>query len=607
MVAPVGSWRRSLVLGIAVPLAIAASARADLLVGDLNGDGVVDAADEALLTGLYRTVAGDPGWEPAGDLNGDGRIDPLDLGLFGTGFGSSGGDLDTIPPGLLVTLNDVPDDMNDLVVVPPDGFQITLELDSAGGSVIDTSSLSVTSDQAMGVQPAGSELGSLFTVTPTRAVWEVPAGTDLARTSHYLTVSVRDAAGNQASDVYGYAVRDFPIAGAPLENLQTLFLDFDQDRSLGAELDFLEDLRQYGLSSSTDPAGETQMRDRLVSEVIARAHPFYGRNPDGSPGTDPARVVFHATLPGVSHSRLCVGGESSQGGAFLGSSPLDVNNLDESSDHCAFGSFYGVFPQAIDNLWGTNAEYQGTFGPLDPDLGGTPVGEHALDPIVLAPGFDPATGSAAEQARWSEIENAVDAFAQVVATAVAHETGHLLGLVAHGATPDGLFGGTSGANQDHNVTAAGGTPAGNWLMNAGGTFGFEEITGRGGFSPPEFRPLNHAYLRDRVILDASVTGLFPAPTFTAVIPSCFVYQGASQPLTFQGTNFLDTPGVDLLPQGSPASIPVGGVTFVDPQTLTATVFQGIVTPDLYDVVLRNPDGQEVVLEDGLEVRTTPCP
>lgn len=586
-----------LVAGLLVP----ASGATQLLTGDLNGDGEVDAADAALLPAWYGAAPGDPTFEPAADLNGDGRIDFLDLGLFGAGFGATGGPVDTTPPTLFVTLNDVPDDMNDLLVVPPERFQVTLALDSAGGSALDTASLSVTSDQAAGIHPAGAELAGEFTVTPTRAAWELPAGSNLPRTSHFLTVSVRDLAGNLASRVYGFAVRDF-AAGAPLENLQTVFLDFDQNRSLTTAVDFLEDLREYGLSAAAAPTIETQMRDRLVAEIVSRAHPFFGVNPDGTPGPDAANLVFQATLPGVPHSRLCVGGQSSLGGSFLGSSTLDVNNLNETSDECALGSVFGVFPQAIDNLWGANAGFQATFGPLDPDAGGTPVGLHPLDATVLAPGFDPAGAPSAQLARWSAIESAVDTFAQIVATAVAHETGHLLGLVAHGPAPGGLWGGSTGGNKDHNVTPGGTTPAPNWLMNSGGSFTFEEITARGGVPLPVFRPLNWAYLRDRVVLDASVTGLFPAPTLTSVQPASFSFAGAgSQLVTFQGTNFLATPSIELLTEGDPTPNPVLSVAFVNSQTVTGIVFSFLAPPALYDVRLRNPDGQEVILVGGLEI------
>jgi len=587
-----------------VLLAAPGAASAALLTGDLTGDGSVDAEDEPWLKAAYGRISADPAFEAATDLNGDGAVDHRDLGLFGGSFGTSGGEVDVTPPSVFLTLNDIPDDMNDLLVVPPERFQITLVLDSAGGSVIDTASLSVSSDQDIGTYAAGIDLGPLFQVTPRRAVWEIPAGSDLARTTHNLLASIADAAGNVADVSYGFAVRDFAY-GPPLDNLQTIFLDFGQDRSLGPEIDFLEDLRTFGLSSSTAPAIEMLMRDWLVGEIVARVHPYYGRHSDASPGPDAANVVFVDTPPSGTHSRLCVGGQSSLGGSYLGAATMDVNNLDESQDECGGSAVFGIFPQALDNLWGGDAEFQASFDPLMASRGGTPVGEDPLDPVVTAPGFDPGSATAEELLRWEAIENAVDAFAQAIASVVAHESSHLLGLVAHGPTPAGLYGGTSGSSADHNVTPSGASPTENFLMNAGSTFSFDEMTGRNGSPLPAFRALNWAYLRDRVALNTHVTGLFPAPTLSSVTPNpASVPQGQQTVVvTLHGTEFLETPlVVQLITEGDPTPNNLLNVTFVDSETVTGVVNEFLVQPALYDVHLINADGQEVTLVDGLEVR-----
>ncbi len=60
-----------------VDLTISAS-----LVGDLNGDGVIDAADLLLLASSWATEVGDPGFDARCDLNGDGSIDAIDLLRF---------------------------------------------------------------------------------------------------------------------------------------------------------------------------------------------------------------------------------------------------------------------------------------------------------------------------------------------------------------------------------------------------------------------------------------------------------------------------------------------------------------------------------------------
>jgi hypothetical protein len=514
--------------------------------------------------------------------------------------------VDTTPPGLLITLNDIPDDMNDLLVVPPDGFQITLHLDSQGGSAIDLSSLSVASSRDIGALPAGTELAGLFSLTPTRAVWTVPAGSDLERTSHYLTVSIGDLAANSAGDVYGYAVRDFPF-GQPMGNPQTLYLDFDGNQGAGS---FTEDLREYGLSSDATPdaqALEPEMRALLVTEIVERVRPYYGIAADGTPGADAVNLGVTASDPGAPRTRLCVGGGSYAGGSVLGLAFMDVHNTDENSDDCSGSN--GVFPQAIDNLWGGDADYQAAFQALDTDLGGVPVGEDPLDPVVLAPGFDPGTAAPQELARMAEILNGVDAFSQVVASAVAHESGHTFGLVAHGPTPGGLFGGSSGPRTDHNETAGGGTPSQNFLMNAGGSFTFGEMSGRG--EPlPVFRPLAWAYLRDRVVLDEDVTGLFDPPEITSVSPNPAIYPDCCTAVmvTIFGSNFLapELPFVSFPIEGSTA-----GELF-NPVVLDAGLpterIEGLISPfdmaleGFYDVTVLGSDGQIVTLPNALEVR-----
>lgn len=581
-------------------------AAAIMLPGDLNGDGSVSLVDEGLLSGFYGTEAGDAGFSPAADLNDDSFVDVCDLAIFGQTAGLSGGDVDTTPPTLAVTLNDIPDGMNDVLVVPPDSFEITLSY-SDSESVVDVGSLVVTSDRDLGPYAAGSDLGGEFVATQGRATWIVPAGSELERTTHFLTASISDLAGNATAAVpYGFAVRDHPVSGAPLENLQTVFLDFDQDRSLTNEIDFLEDLRFYHLSSTADLEIEAVMRSWVISEILERVHPFFGRNPDGSAGADSANIVFTDSDPGGLRSRLCVGGQSTQGPQFLGSAILDMNNANEAQDDCLFGAFYGVFPQAMDDLWSGDPGYQSAFWPLHPSFGGTPVGEHALDAAVLTPGFDPSTAPTAQQDRWSDIADATDAFAQIVATVIAHETSHMLGLVAHGDAPGGLFGGDTGTPEmDHNVSLAGTTPQQNYLMNTGGSFGFDEISGRNGVAPPAFRAMNWAYLKNRLVLDPSLTGLYSPPTLTAVGPtSTVVYGGSSESVlvVFQGTGFRATPTFELTIDGNPPAAAVLSEVLLTGNYATGYISPFLVPPGLYDVHVRNPDGQVATLADALLVQ-----
>lgn len=600
--APTRRPRGIALLLAASSLVLGAGPVSAVLPGDLNGDGSVDTADEPHLGDAFGT--GDADFDAAADLDGDGEITVGDLALFGVAFGQQGGEVDTTPPDLHVTLNDVPDDMNDLLVVPPEGFVVTILADSAGGSVVDPGSLQVTASEAFGALPPGSDLAPQFTTSPRRLAWEVPAGTDLARTSHYLTVSLRDAAGNLAQQTYGFAVRDFPF-GPPMANAQVVFLDFDQDRSGGPEVDFIEDMRELGLSSAAAPDLETTTRDELVETIVLRAQRAYGHEPDGTPGADPVNVAFVSSAPAGTHARICVGGQSSTGGAYLGAVSLDVHNVNETQVSC--GPSQGVFPSAIAVLWGDDAAFQTVFDALDPDRGGTPFGQNPLDPILAAPDFDLALATSEERARLSEVLGAMDAFSRVVANAIAHEAGHGFGLTAPGPAPAGLFGGEAGGGLDHNVTPGGQTPGENHLMNPGASFSFESFAGRGGFPLPTFRPLNAAYLRDRIVISPNVTGLFPPPVVSAVSPDPAVYPGpyTGMQITVHGADFFATTGpplVQLITQGDPTPNRVQNVQVLDADTLVGSINPLSVPPALYDVRVTNPDGQGTVLVDGLLVQ-----
>jgi hypothetical protein len=502
-------------------------------------------------------------------------------------------------PQLLVSLNDIPDDMNDLLIAPPDGFQITIGLTGGEGG-IDPASLVVTSSQDMGPHPAGTNLAPEFQVSPSRALWEVPVGFDLARTTHHLDVEVADRAGNPRSQRFSFAVRDFAM-GPPLANTQSVFVDFGADRSLGPEVDFVEDLREFGLSSPGSPDLESIMVFLSVRRILEKLNQLYGRNPDGSEADDSANVIFSARAPEEPHHRICVGGESPEGPGYLGAASFDENNLVESIDECALAPRFGVFPHAIDDLWGNDPDYEATFGPLDPDLGGTPVGELPGDRALFSPGLDPTTASPQQNARRADIVAAFEAFTWVVATATAHEVGHTLGITAEGAPPDGHFGDA----QNHNRTATGAAPHGNHIMNEGGTFAFAEVAAFPRAGVPSFRPFNWAYLRDRIAPDPHVTALYPAPALHAVVPNTVSLAGPLPTLTFRGHGFIaggDPPVIELVREGDPTPDPVFAVDVIDGQTATGALNASFVSPGVYDVRFVNPDGQTVTLAAGLEVR-----
>jgi hypothetical protein len=51
------------------------------LSGDVNGDGVVDCKDVAIILASYGKMKGQSGFDPRADINGDGVVNRLDLSI----------------------------------------------------------------------------------------------------------------------------------------------------------------------------------------------------------------------------------------------------------------------------------------------------------------------------------------------------------------------------------------------------------------------------------------------------------------------------------------------------------------------------------------------
>ena len=221
-----------------------------------------------------------------------------------------------------------------------------------------------------------------------------------------------------------------------------------------------------------------------------------------------------------------------------------------------------------------------------------------MDATLLAPGFDPGTASPEGLARYELVQTAIQAFADVLGSIVAHEAGHALGLVPAGAPGGGLFGGTIGAQLNHAVTPAGADPAENFLMNSGYTFTFDRLAGLNGNPLPYFRPIDYAYLRDRVVIDSAVTLLAFPPVATSVTPSTINPSGYTQ-IFVNGTGFLPTPVIRLI--NASYTYNVTGETLVSSSQVKGWVNYGQILPGVYDVELKNPDGQISVLPAALTV------
>ncbi|MFQ5458584.1 MAG: dockerin type I domain-containing protein, partial [Myxococcota bacterium] len=594
-------WVAPLVAGLCLLAGLCAAATAaGGVLGDLDGDGDIDATDLAWILMVYDTGQGAPAYDGGGDLNADGVINFQDLALLGGAAGQTPSPVG--PATVFFTADNIPDDFNDLLVLPPDGFTLDYTITNpAGAPLIDTGTLNVTADRDAGPLTAGTNLGPLFTAGPSAGSWQVDASHAFPARNVDFAFQVANLAGALVQQPsYQVAVRDWKIP-VPIGAGQTVFLDLAQDRDLIGGVDFEEDLREFGLGSLAAPLLSATARDLAIARILAAIRAYHGQNSDGSPGPDAVTVAFTETSV-AGATRICVGGEDPLGGTAFGFTPFDLNNAQTGADTCFPGSPFGVFPREF-LFFSGNLNFQAVFDPLRPAAGGVPVGADPLDAIVLATGFDPQTALPAELARWNLIDQALTTFANFVATIAAHETGHTLGLTANGAVPGGL----SGDGLFHNLTSAGGTPATNWIMNAGSSFTYEEIVGAAGESLPRFRPLSDAYLRNRLELNGNVTGFFTPPVLTSVtcvdgalLPIPCTYTAGSLDILIAGSGFFGTPTVLLLQAGFPARL-VQNVTVLDPNTVRGTLFEFQVGTGTFDVQVTNPDDQVEVLPASLTV------
>jgi hypothetical protein len=205
-------------------------------------------------------------------------------------------------------------------------------------------------------------------------------------------------------------------------------------------------------------------------------------------------VLFRPTSdPGALTTRICVGGSDPTRSDSVGHVRFDLRNQDKFSDECGDEPAAGIFPAELE-IYRDAPLFRDVLGPFLKSLGGTPIGEQPRDLALVSDEITAETG------RRAQIDRAIAVFGDVLGSIMAHEAGHALGLVAEGRPGVGLFGGSEGDLYAHNLDVFGDPPEDKWLMNPGRSFTFEELAGEGESGPLRFRPLNYAYLRDRVVV-----------------------------------------------------------------------------------------------------------
>ncbi|MBN1419370.1 MAG: hypothetical protein JXP34_11370 [Planctomycetes bacterium] len=451
-------------------------------------------------------------------------------------------DLNLIPPEIeRLTVNGIPAEMNGSIpclgtdgvehafrlALPPHGFTIDIDYTiQPGGSAIDPSTLRVSVDCPLGGGPiagglaAGSELAERFSAAAREAHWEVPESLSLPPGTHTLRASIGDLLGNRSAEAA--LTVDIATASAvlrPFDTVDRWYLDFRRDNfSISATpsgddvivdarygangtADFLEDLAVVGLRATSERADAAGASDRVTAwvqdEIATALGGHFGEIEEGGEITPQVGIRFSVASPYEAQSRIAIGGDDVVPGYTIGRAYYDYRNgARESNTAPDLGIFTTNLIQFYINSSYTFRLY---FDALTPGRG-IPVGEHPLDARVLAADFDRlgAENQADENARFDHVMTAAEGFARVVATILAHEIGHSVGLVANGRPSAGLFGAETAASFAGPYTNSFhlDTPGNNIMASAIG-FGSAVATGIG---RARFNEINWAYLQEKILL-----------------------------------------------------------------------------------------------------------
>jgi len=292
--------------------------------------------------------------------------------------------------------------------------------------------------------------------------------------------------GVVAEDWRRLRIRPFQ-GGPPIGTRQIIHFDFSVDRDGDGRPDFEQDLELLSLASPVRPEIAKILASRIAERALARVERAY--DADGDPNRtghprDPVAVRFQlepvlVESERVFTTRICVGGRDGSQPGSVGHVRFDPRNARRAGAECTGDEPAGLFPAEL-------AAYQ----------------ESALYREIMTP-FDASTGGASfdgNPERQPAVDRAVAVLGDVLGTLMAHETGHALGLVAPGRPGVGLFGGDRGESHAHAIGPDDATAPAPSLMDPGRQLSFEQLAGVGDEGELRFRPLDYAYLRDRVVL-----------------------------------------------------------------------------------------------------------
>jgi hypothetical protein len=169
------------------------------------------------------------------------------------------------------------------------------------------------------------------------------------------------------------------------------------------------EMKTHGFASG-DAQTDLLVTKRLEAYVLSHVSQIYSRTATGASQPGAWKISFTATAPagtpGVTHSRIAVGGTAPVQG-MAGKAPTDPGN---ASKEDAVGPGFGIFSGSIDGKRST----------LSPAL--APADKKFVDGTYVL-----GSGTADEDARCRKIKVALDDWARAIACVAAHEIGHSVG------------------------------------------------------------------------------------------------------------------------------------------------------------------------------------
>lgn len=443
------------------------------------------------------------------------------------------------PPGLMLTVAQVPSAMNgSRPTVTPSGpldyhlrvNRAGFELDAFATGTVDWGTLVVTC-----VDDGGVAI-TMPAVEARSASWRVFRFSDAANGGVVAPVAERVVCSGSISGPIGTAQASFAFEAAdlvatldpfPETDVWVVQLVRDAFRMDVVELpDGTVDLRstwveagdgvddfdapffELGLMSRTSSEAARTVREHLIRRVKDHTWAIYGLGDDGRPvsgGVDIA-ILFEGDegTPDPSEfgaggfSRIALTGDGDaddQVAGTFGRALIDWNNQGREDD-ARFG--LGVWPTALARGILRNSLGLLLLEPYRPSQGGVAFGDHPDDASFLGRD-DVVVGElpAAAQQRYAIYELVIDLGGMALASILAHELGHSLGLVPFGAPPIGLF---AGVRTDFVVTLAADAhidTEGLNVMQTGGNLNISEAIGG---ERPAFEPLSWAYLRRQIVV-----------------------------------------------------------------------------------------------------------